>query len=395
MARKSFQKGCLQWHNNQWTLLYWLVDHKAGKRVQKRECAAFKSFTDRNDKKAAQETAIEFLKPINRLNSNPIIQAEKSLTFAQFVKGRWASYLANRKLEPSTLDLYACITRRHLLPFFGDDVLAEISMGRVTDFFDRLAGKRKAGTIANIYKVLHIMFDVAFEYGFISVKPIRKKLHKPECERAEKPILPVEQARELLRGLTYNHRLFVATLAVLTVRFNEGAALRWQNVDFETGLVSLTHGLYKGKLKAKLKTKASRRKFELPTGLLAALKKLRSESQFNSDDDFIFCDAIGQPINALNFLSNVLYPQMDRLGIQRATRTHGFHILRHTAATVLHELTGNIETAQKALGHARRSTTEDYYDHAEPVVVAETTGLLLDWLLGDDAKLLERPDTVN
>jgi integrase len=86
---------------------------------------------------------------------------------------------------------------------------------------------------------------------------------------------------------------------------------------------------------------------------------------------------------------------MDSLGIERGKQTHGFHILRHTAATVHHELTGDIEKAQKALGHARRSTTESYYDHAEIVVDASTTGLLLDWLVGPDAELLGHKELVN
>jgi hypothetical protein len=68
MTRKSFQKGCLNWHNNQWTLLYWLKDHSTGEWHQKRESAAFMSYTDMKGKKAAREAAIEFLKPINELN---------------------------------------------------------------------------------------------------------------------------------------------------------------------------------------------------------------------------------------------------------------------------------------------------------------------------------------
>src|SRR5690348_16131674 len=105
--------------------------------------------------------------------------------------------------------------------------------------------------------MLNMLFDVALEYDFIAAKPLRRKLHKPEFERAEKPVLSVEQARELLRGLSFNHRLFIAVLSTLTIRFNEGAALRWQNVDLESGMVSLTHGLYKGRLKPNLKTKTS------------------------------------------------------------------------------------------------------------------------------------------
>ncbi len=74
---------------------------------------------------------------------------------------------------------------------------------------------------------------------------------------------------------------------------------------------------------------------------------------------------------------------MDELKIKREDRKYGLHILRHTAATVLHEQTGDIEVAQRALGHARRSTTEDVYDHAERIVDEETTSILVQVILGD------------
>jgi integrase len=129
--------------------------------------------------------------------------------------------------------------------------------------------------------------------------------------------------------------------------------------------------------------------------MLEALKEFRSESPFNGDDDFIFANSAGGPLDPDTFRRRALYPLLDNLGIKRSSRTHGFHILRHTAATALHELTGDIETAQKALGHASRATTESYYDHAEVVVDSKTTGLLLNWLVGSDAELLERRDTIN
>lgn len=91
----------------------------------------------------------------------------------------------------------------------------------------------------------------------------------------------------------------------------------------------------------------------------------RARSHFDKGEDFIFAYSVGNPLDPNSFLKRVLYPLMDSLEIRRGKHAHGFHILRHTAATVLHALTGGIEKAQKALGHAHRSTTESFYDHAE------------------------------
>jgi len=154
MARKSFQRGSLQWHNNQWTLVYWLKDHGSGKHVQKREIAAFKLFTNKDaDKKAALEAAIEFLKPINKLNSNPKAAAleekskqegsEREMTFAEFIKTRWASYVRKQKMQPSTVACYNSHINQHLIPALGNCLMREITTGKMTDFFDGLYGKLK------------------------------------------------------------------------------------------------------------------------------------------------------------------------------------------------------------------------------------------------------------
>jgi hypothetical protein len=61
---------------------------------------------------------------------------------------------------------------------------------------------------------------------------------------------------------------------------------------------------------------------------------------------------------------------------------------------VLPEESGDIEVAQRALGHARRSTTEDIYDQAEIVVDEEIVGVLLGAIIGDGA-LLRHSELVN
>ena len=64
--------------------------------------------------------------------------------------------------------------------------------------------------------------------------------------------------------------------------------MRWLNVDFENRTLSLTHGLWRGKLKPTLKTKGSKRRFILPASLIEALMLHRAQSAFNEDEDFIF-----------------------------------------------------------------------------------------------------------
>ena len=380
MARKSLQKGCLQWHGGQWTLLYRLKD-SSGVMVQKREMTAFAQFTNKKQKKDAREFADTFMLSINQLNNDPNRPKLKGLTFEQFVKGRWASYMAKRKLERSTIIGYESYISKHLLPAFGSKSLRELTPGDMTDFFDRLGLSDQSAL--NIYGLLNMMFDVALDHELIVAKPLRKTLHRPEVERVEKPTLSAEMIRNILASLSNDHRLFVAVLATLSIRAGEALALRWLNWDSENRTLSLTHSVWQRKLKPKLKTKKSKRRFVVPEKLARALDDFRKQSRFNKETDYIFANKVGEPYHPENIRRRVLYPLMDKLGIRRGHRTHGMHIFRHTAATQLHELTGDIEQAQKALGHARRATTEDYYDHAENVVAEATTQLLVDMFLNE------------
>lgn len=371
MARKSFQRGCLQWHRNQWSLLYWVKE--AGGRRQKRESAAFIGCTDKKDKKTAKEIAREFLDPINHSKAKP-----KSLTFAEFVTSRWASYVKKRNMERSTLISYESIINKHLLPKFGAMEMAEITPGIVGDFFDAANRTLKPKTVTNIFALLNVMFDVAVEYELVELSPVRKRLHKPEAEqRDEKPTLEPQVISQILQRLPYAHRLFIAVIGILTVRVSEALALKWRNLDFQTRTLSLTHSVWNGQIKETLKTKASKRKFVLPEAMVNALASYHQQSKFPKPDDFIFPNAVGGPIEPGNFRKRVLYPVMDELKIKREDRRHGFHLLRHSAATILHRETGDIEVAQRALGHSRRSTTEDVYDHVEIVVEEGVTQILL------------------
>lgn len=398
MVRTSYQKGTLQWHRGQWSLIYRTKD-ASGHWVQKRESEAFEEFQDRNDKKGTRRKADSFMAAVNEQNNNPRLKKSKridsALTFESFLKGKWASYLAKRKMEPSTLASYESIINKHLVPAFGSRPLIEITPGILTDFFDGLRGKVRGKTARNVYGLLNVMFDVALDNELIESKPLRDKVHKPEFERAEKPTIPADSIRSIIAGLPTRDRLVIAVLSVFTVRAGEALGLRWQNWDSQARVLSLTHSLWRGKLKASMKTRASKRKFEVPDALAVAIEAHRVASEFNGPDDFIFCNQTGGPLDPDNFRNRVLYPIMDSLGIERGHRTHGFHAFRHTAATELHRQTGDIEKSQRALGHARRSTTEDYYDHAEVVVDQQTTQTLLDALIGQDGLSIQSSGSIN
>ena len=60
---------------------------------------------------------------------------------------------------------------------------------------------------------------------------------------------------------------------------------------------------------------------------------------------------------------SVLYPAVDRAGIQRVSRSSGFHAFRHAGSSIINEVTGDLKLSQIQLGHKRISTTANMYTH--------------------------------
>src|SRR5687768_14838950 len=104
----------------------------------------------------------------------------RSLTFSDFIKGRWASFQANQKLQPSTIAGYESLINRHILPAFGNLLITEITPAHMTDFFDSLEGELSSKTRVNLYALLNSMLEVACQYDIIQKKPLRSMLHKPK-----------------------------------------------------------------------------------------------------------------------------------------------------------------------------------------------------------------------
>ena len=75
-------------------------------------------------------------------------------------------------------------------------------------------------------------------------------------------------------------------------------------------------------------------------------------STFQGPEDFLFHKNDGSPVDPDVFRSDVLYPAMRRLGIPILRRASGFHMFRHTAASLINKETGNMKLSQAQLGHA-------------------------------------------
>lgn len=193
--------------------------------------------------------------------------------------------------------------------------------------------------------------------------------------------LPPEQARSLLAAAAGNRLEALYVLALTTgLRQGELLALKWKNIDFDGSALEVRGTLQRvkaGLVVAEPKTAKSRRRVDLSLAGLAALRqhkvcqaeeRLRLGSAWQ-DNDFVFTDEEGAPIEATKFLRTSFAPLLKAAGLP-AMR---FHDLRHTAASLLMGRGIHAKVVSEMLGHSQIAITLDLYSHVTPTMQREAT----------------------
>jgi site-specific recombinase XerD len=80
------------------------------------------------------------------------------------------------------------------------------------------------------------------------------------------------------------------------------------------------------------------------------------------DQGWVFCNAIGRPIEAGNMIRRSFRPILVKAGLPMMT----FHQLRHSAASLLLSTGVHPKVVQEILGHSTATTTLDIYSHVLP-----------------------------
>ena len=361
MTRLSYQRGWVEKRKRKngyvWLLRYRVRDAslKTGWRIH---CETLKHC---RSKKEALQVLERRMREVNTLNNGPGRLPEVS--FAELVSGAWIAYLKNKGVKPSTRYGYGSMLQRHILPEFGEMPIGQITPMHVTELFEKLRRRGLAPhSRLNVYALLRTVFELAVEYELVAVSPVRRRLHRPSYRPKEKPSLTPKQIGRVLEEIPPYWKPLFLCLAVTGLRIGELLALRWQDIDWGSRKMTIVHALWRGRLETP-KTEASIRALHLPETLHQALLMHHERSVFIGPQDFVFCRADGAPLDPGHLRENMLYPAMDRAGIKRSPRTHGFHLFRHSAGSIVHSETGSVKLAQSQLGHAKMSTTADVYVH--------------------------------
>jgi integrase len=154
------------------------------------------------------------------------------------------------------------------------------------------------------------------------------------------------------------------------MRQGELMGLMRMNVDLKRKTLTKTHIVYRGqRLEGTKNTsgdgKVRQPELQMSDLLCEVLQKALDLNPAGKPTDYVFSVNNGEPLDPDHFRNYVLYPAIEKLGIERSMGTHGLHMLRHTAGSLVFNSTGNMKAAQEQLGHSNMQTTANIYIHTD------------------------------
>jgi integrase len=199
---------------------------------------------------------------------------------------------------------------------------------------------------------------------------VTEDIDAPQVKREEIQPLNCDQTRALLKAAEGNRLEAMYIVAVHTgMRPGELLALKWDDVDLDSGTLQLNRALSDGEFNAP-KTPRSRRRIKLTNGSVKALRahrKRQLEERMQKaglwkDHGLVFPSTVGTPLSHRNVVRS-FKALLKRAGLPASIRLYD---LRHTCATLLLNSNVHPKYVQELLGHASIAQTLDTYSHVLP-----------------------------
>ena len=295
-------------------------------------------------------------------------------------EGLAQAFLENAKanVRETTFKDYHGNLNRHLLPWFKgwkarDIRRADPEAARrpiygapyVESFrahlLDSGIGRR---TVNKCLTLLGSLFLYAIRREWLETNPAKGTKLGASSRRSddlvEENILAPPEIQALLAATDPRWRVIILTAVLTGLREGELLGLAWGDIDWSARQVYVRQQYTAGRF-SELKTKASRRRVDLPAELVAELRRWRLACPPGAHD-LVFPNGAGNPESHSNLLNRGFYPALRRAGLRKIR----FHDLRHTYASLLIANGEHPKRIQALMGHSSINVTMDVYGHLMP-----------------------------
>lgn len=239
--------------------------------------------------------------------------------------------------------------------YFGERTLRSLTYGAIRQFrADRFKAKTKAGgqrsiaTVDRELALLRRMLNVATAEGWLMVNPFKQgaALVNSSDEKKRERIITQAEEKALLAACNAPKRAHLRAIIIAALdtgcRRGELLKLRWEDVDFQTGEITLVA----------FNTKTAKpRSVAMTARLRAELERLHAESRGDGRER-----VFGGRFGGLQSVKKSFAGARADAGLPDLR----FHDLRHSAATRLVQAHIPLAEVGRVLGHTQPSTTFRY-----------------------------------
>ena len=314
---------------------------------------------------------------------NPKLKLEEFLL-------NWLDEVHQHQIAHSTYRRYRSLAVHHINPILGHQELRKLNSQLITNL---LLNMRSCGQSVRSQQQARALLAVALSEAenrnLISINPVRKVKNPQGVGKVLTP-LKFEEVKRLLKtyqGTFLSARLHVSLICGL--RQGEALGLTWQDIDFESGTLTVSNQIQRINGIAtftRLKTFRSYRTLVLTEETLESLrlhKKLIAKWQTSCADKWISLDLVFPSSDGSARSPHIDYNEWQKALKLCGIAPHRLHDARHTAATLMYSQGIGIETISRILGHSSSAITSRIYVHAalEPI---QNAAISLNKLLSRD-----------
>lgn len=268
---------------------------------------------------------------------------------------KYVRFKENR-VKRTTLDNQKCAIELHILPFFGDMLVSEITPADVAEWQNQLLSEHySAAHTRQINAYLRMLFRYAINYLGLQKSPVIGQICKPTVKQIN--YWTPEEYKLFSDNLKDNIELYTAfeMLFYTGMRKGELLALTLKDIDFEkkTIRINKTLAYISGEYVAQSpKTVKSNRIIEAPDFLLEEIKAYIAK---------LYCPESKQRLfmRSRVWLGQAITYNCERLNMKRIR----VHDLRHSHASLLINLGANPLMIAERLGHEDVKVTMNTYGH--------------------------------
>lgn len=267
-------------------------------------------------------------------------------------------------------DTYFNPTKQYILPKLGDADICEITRKQIQGLLTDMGKQYSNSVLKKVRLCIKQMYDYAAEEEICAFNPALGVKVKSKVVPPKRIPYSNDDADALFEyAAAHPKGLGVCIMLDLGLRCSEMLGLKWSDINFRSGFVSIQRASVNVNGKAVVsvpKSVESCRTIPIPERLLSVLKSRRTGKKNTA---FVECRADGNPRHPSEYTRSTydafFRDEIADLGVPRLSP----HMLRHTCGTLLYEKSGDIFAVSKFLGHSTVNVTTKYYVHSSPEVL--------------------------